>query len=79
MLATMDATRPTTRPSASINTHFFSTVAGVAERVTLVSAFMGLGFHSAVPRAMGVYPCQLASKQTRRRMGQQRDDSPNAD
>src|SRR3546814_12637400 len=40
MLAMIDATRPTTRPSASISTHFFSTVAAFADAVVLVSAFM---------------------------------------
>src|SRR3546814_15194793 len=40
MLAMIDATRPTTRPSASISTHFFSTVAAFADTVVLVSAFM---------------------------------------
>src|SRR5690606_29461419 len=34
------ATRPTTRPSASISTHFFSTVAAFADWAVLVSAFM---------------------------------------
>src|SRR5690606_19906287 len=40
MLAMIVATRPTTRPSASISTHFFSTVAAFADWVVLVSAFM---------------------------------------
>ena len=34
------ARRPTTRPSASIRCHFFSTSAGLIDRVTLLSAFM---------------------------------------
>src|SRR5690349_17294017 len=33
MLATMEARRPTTRPSASIRTHFFVTSAGFCEKV----------------------------------------------
>src|SRR3546814_3891459 len=40
MLAMIVATRLTTRPSASISTHFFSTVAAFADAVVLVSAFM---------------------------------------
>src|SRR5580698_1298209 len=32
-MATSEASRPTTRPSASIITHFFSTSAGFAEKV----------------------------------------------
>jgi hypothetical protein len=31
------ASRPTTRPSASISSHFFSTSAGLAEAVTRVN------------------------------------------
>jgi hypothetical protein len=40
MLAIIEAARPTTRPSASISTHFFSTVAGLADLVVFISAFM---------------------------------------
>src|ERR1700754_4497909 len=40
MLATIVATRPTTRPSASIRCHFFSTSAGFADLVVFISAFM---------------------------------------
>ena len=36
------ATRPTTRPSASIRCHFFSTSAGLADLVVFISAFMAL-------------------------------------
>ena len=35
------ATRPTTRPSASIRCHFFSTSAGLTDLVVFISAFMG--------------------------------------
>ena len=35
------ATRPTTRPSASIRCHFFSTSAGLIDLVVFISAFMG--------------------------------------
>src|SRR5688572_22345887 len=35
------ATRPTTRPSASIRCHFFSTSAGRTDLVVFISAFMG--------------------------------------
>src|SRR6476659_661410 len=42
MLATIVATRPTTRPSASIRCHFFSTSAGFADLVVFISAFMGV-------------------------------------
>ena len=34
------ATRPTTRPSASIRCHFFTTSAGLADLVVFISAFM---------------------------------------
>src|SRR6478609_9792537 len=40
MLAMIVATRPTTRPSASIRCHFFSTSAGLADLVVFISAFM---------------------------------------
>src|SRR4051812_3463593 len=40
MLATIVASRPTTRPSASIRCHFFSTSAGLADLVVFISAFM---------------------------------------
>src|SRR5687768_11710401 len=42
MLATIVASRPTTRPSASIRCHFFSTSAGLAALVVFISAFMGV-------------------------------------
>ena len=35
------ARRPTTRPSASIRCHFFSTSAGLIDLVVFISAFMG--------------------------------------
>ena len=38
------ATRPTTRPSASIRCYFFSTSAGLADLVVFISAFMGVLF-----------------------------------
>src|ERR1700741_1296077 len=41
MLATIEASRPTTSPSASIRCHFFSTSRGFAERVVFISAFIG--------------------------------------
>src|SRR5262245_27100670 len=41
MLAMMVATRPTTRFSASIRCHFFSTSAGFTDLVVFISAFMG--------------------------------------
>ncbi len=37
----IDATRPTTRPSASIRCHFFTTSAGLIDLVVFISAFMG--------------------------------------
>src|SRR5689334_2250047 len=40
MLAMIVATRPTTRPSASIRCHFFSTSAGFTDLVVFISAFM---------------------------------------
>src|SRR5438309_5607327 len=40
MLATIEARRPTTSPSASIRCHFFSTSAGFADLVVFISAFM---------------------------------------
>src|SRR5689334_25308133 len=42
MLATIVARRPTTRPSASIRCHFFSTSDGFADLVVFISAFMAL-------------------------------------
>src|SRR6478735_9933870 len=42
MLAMIVATRPTTRPSASIRCHFLSTSAGLADLVVFISAFMAL-------------------------------------
>jgi len=41
MLAMIVATRPTTRFSASIRCHFFSTSAGFTDLVVFISAFMG--------------------------------------
>src|SRR4026207_1094877 len=41
VLAMIVATRPTTRPSASIRCHFFSTSAGLIDLVVFISAFMG--------------------------------------
>jgi hypothetical protein len=41
MLAMIEASRPTTSPSASIKCHFFSTSAGFADLVVFISAFMG--------------------------------------
>src|SRR6476620_9742626 len=42
ILATMEASRPTTSPSASIRCHFFSTSCGLADLVVFISAFMGV-------------------------------------
>src|SRR6266478_5529107 len=41
-MATIDAKRPTTRPVASIITHFFWISAGLAENVFMTVTFMGL-------------------------------------
>src|SRR3954470_9860007 len=40
MLAMIVARRPTTRPSASIRCHFFSTSCGLADLGVFISAFM---------------------------------------
>src|SRR3954468_8638209 len=40
ILATIVARRPTTKPSASIKCHFFSTSCGLADLVVFISAFM---------------------------------------
>src|SRR5690349_9983795 len=43
-LATREARRPTTRPSASISTHFFVTSAGFCEKVFMVCFFQFVTF-----------------------------------
>src|ERR1700722_4113235 len=41
-IATIEASRPTTRPSASIMTHFLSTSAGLAENVLIFTSMNGI-------------------------------------
>src|SRR4051812_40937202 len=55
ILATIEARRPTTSPSASIRCHFFSTSAGFADLVVFISAFMAadLSKTNAPPPAKG--------------------------
>src|ERR1700751_1832654 len=42
-IATIEASRPTTRPSASIMTHFLSTSAGLAENGLIFASMNGIG------------------------------------
>src|SRR3954469_2608957 len=54
ILATIVASRPTTRPSASIRCHFFSTSAGLTDLVVFISAFMAPGpFETSSAAHMG--------------------------
>src|SRR5690606_7097878 len=72
-LATMEARRPTTRPSALITTHFFTTSAGFCEKVAMVllsagpcaggaaRRFLLLGLTELLPPIMKRQPGRLLS------------------
>src|SRR3569623_2436417 len=67
ILAMIVATRPTTRPAASIRCHFFSTSAGFADLVVFISAFMAVNLSNQMIKA--TQACRRERRYSRERGG----------
>ena len=55
-IATIEASRPTTKPSASIMTHFLSTSAGLAEKVFIFASIMEARRQGPAGALGAIYP-----------------------